>query len=132
MLSPVPSDFRKTIYYNTFDVTTAIQTKTALGVILAAGRVFPMRQEKYYKAPVFGLPKCRINIIVEYQNGTKEVWTTDQTWKISASGPLRNTNEYDGEEYDARKQFIGWTQPGYDDKQWELADRASIDRKSDV
>ncbi len=126
VLSPVPSDFRKTIYYNTFDVTTAIQTKTALGVILAAGRVFPMRQEKYYKAPVFGLPKCRINIIVEYQNGTKEVWTTDQTWKISASGPLRNTNEYDGEEYDARKQFIGWTQPGYDDKQWELADRASI------
>ena len=118
VLKPVPSDYRKTVYYNTFDITRYIQANNAIGISLAAGRYFPMRQEKYYKSPVFGLPKCRINIIVEYEDGTKETWATDQSWKLSFNGPIRNTNEYDGEEYDARMEMSGWNTVGFDDSKW--------------
>src|SRR5574344_1671698 len=138
VLKPAPADFRKTIYYNTYDITSFlnsnIQNKEqskenkneTLGIILTSGRVFPMRQEKYYKSPVFGLPKCRINVIVEYADGTTETWVTDQTWKLNASGPIRNANEYDGEEYDARMEFNGWNQNGYDDTKWSDAVLATI------
>lgn len=79
VLRPVPSDFRKTIYYNTYDITEFLTSDetNALGICLEAGRVFPPRQEKPYKTPYFGLPKCRVNVIVEYANGRKETWATD-------------------------------------------------------
>lgn len=126
VLMPVPTDYRKTILYNTYDVTSLLVAHNAVGITLAAGRVFPMRQEKYYKAPVFGMPKCRINIIVEYADGRTETWSTDEKWKITAQGPIRTTNEYDGEEYDARMKMAGWCSVGYDDSGWNAADRAAI------
>ncbi|MEB3372755.1 alpha-L-rhamnosidase N-terminal domain-containing protein [Bacteroides sp. CR5/BHMF/2] len=35
---------------------------------------------------------------------------------MTTDGPIRSNNEYDGEEYDARKELGNWTQTGYDDK----------------
>ncbi len=48
---------------------------------------------------------------VEYENGKTETWATNNTWKLSFDGPIRSDNEYDGEEYDARREqaLKGWT-----------------------
>ncbi|MBQ7421672.1 MAG: family 78 glycoside hydrolase catalytic domain [Prevotella sp.] len=155
MLAPVPSDYRKTIYYNTFDITSLLSFPlvsnneegsfpngwNAVGIVLGAGRYFPMRQEKAYKSPVFGFPKCRINIIVEYADGSQETWVTDSKWRLTTDGPIRSNNEYDGEEYDARKEstlfsvpvdseygnsLVSWTVPGFDDSAWLPAQRVSL------
>ena len=124
---PIPSDYRKTIFYNTYDITEALQEKNAIGLILGNGRYFTMRQNKPWKMPVFGLPKCRINVIIEFEDGTtKRIATDEKKWKLTAEGPIRANNEYDGEEYDARKELTGWDQPGYDDKAWLQAERAAI------
>ena len=100
-LQPAPTDYRKTIYYNTFNVTSLLTEKNAIAIKLGNGRMFPMRQEKAYLTPFFGYPKCRINVKVEYENGKTETWATNNTWKLSFDGPIRSNNEYDGEEYDA-------------------------------
>lgn len=126
LLKPAPSDYRKTIYYNTYDVTEFIQPLTAVGVELGNGRLFPMRQNKPYKIPVFGLPKCRLNITIEYADGSTQRITTDDTWRVTADGPVRANNEYDGEEYNARMQLGAWTSPGYDDSSWLKAERTDI------
>lgn len=126
VLKPVPSDYRKTIYYNAYDVTSMLDTITAVGVAVGNGRYFPMRQNKPYKTPVFGLPKCRLNIVVEYADGSTQKLVTDENWKVTASGPVRSNNEYDGEEYDARKELGNWTSPHYDDTNWLKAERAAI------
>ena len=151
VLTPVPSDYRKTIYYNTYDVTSSINhqpsaishqpsaishqpsainhqpSSICLGIILGNGRYFPMQQHKPYKIPVFGLPKCRINVVVEYDDGTTQrLQTDDKGWKVTASGPIRSNNEYDGEEYDARMELTGWATVGYDDSQWLKAERTDI------
>ena len=126
VLVPMPTDYRKTVLYNTYDITEALKEKNAIGLILGNGRVFPMRQNKPYKAPVFGLPKCRINILIEFNDGTMKRISTDEKWKITADGPIRANNEYDGEEYDARKELTGWDIAGYDDKAWQPAERTEI------
>ena len=138
VLQPVPSDYRKTIYYNTYDITESIENYPlicegagkclCLGIVLGNGRVFPMQQHKPYKIPTFGFPKCRINVIVEYEDGTTEcLKTDDKGWKITADGPIRANNEYDGEEYDARKEMMGWSEVGgIDDSKWLNAERTDI------
>ena len=130
VLMPVPSDYRKTIYYNTYDVTSYILHHTSdvcLGIVLGNGRYFPMQQHKPYKIHTFGYPKCRINVIVEYTDGTSQrLQTDDKGWKITAEGPIRANNEYDGEEYDARMEMLGWSEVGYDDSKWLNAERTDI------
>ncbi len=137
VLAPVPSDYRKTIYYNTYDVTKSIvnypliaegsKRSLCLGIVLGNGRLFPMQQHKPYKIHTFGYPKCRINVIVEYEDGsTQRLQTDDKGWRITADGPVRANNEYDGEEYDARKELTGWAEVGYNDSKWLMAERTDI------
>ena len=137
VLQPVPSDYRKTIYYNTYDVTESIEKYPliceglgkclCLGIVLGNGRLFPMQQHKPYKIHTFGYPKCRINVIVEYTDGSSQrLQTDDKGWKVTADGPIRANNEYDGEEYDARMEMMGWSEVGFDDSKWRNAERTDI------
>ena len=126
VLTPIPSDYRKTIYYNTYDVSHVLgqDEPIAIGIVLGNGRGFNMRQDKPYKNTTFGLPKCRLNVIVEYEDGTTERLVTDEKWCVTVNGPIRANNEYDGEVYDARMELDGdkWTMPGYDESQWLQAE----------
>ncbi len=127
VLAPNPSDYRKTILYNSFDVTDYISSTNAVGVTLGNGRFYTMRQNyKPYKIPTFGYPKLRFNLIIEYTDGTSETIASDASWKLTADGSVRSNNEYDGEEYDATKELTGWTKTGYDDSAWTPAQRVSI------
>lgn len=47
---------------------------------------------------------------VEYDDDTKLVVVTDETWK-STYGPIVSVGLYDGETYDARKEITGWSTP---------------------
>ena len=127
VLAPVPTDYRKTIVYNSFDVTGLLTENNAIGVTLGNGRFYTMRQNfKPYKTPTFGYPKMRLNLIVEYNDGSKETVASDISWKLTTDGPIRSNNEYDGEEYDARKEMSGWNNIGFDDSSWQPAQRVSI------
>jgi alpha-L-rhamnosidase len=120
VLSPAPTDFTKNVKYNTFDITDKLQKgKNAIGTILGNGRFFAMRQNyKPYKIKTFGFPKMLFNLIIEYSDGTKKVIKTDNSWMGTANGPIVSNNEYDGEDYDARKEMPGWSQTGFDDSNW--------------
>ena len=120
VLAPVPTDYTKNVKYNVFDVTSQLKEgKNMLGTILGNGRFFAMRQDyKPYKIKSFGFPKMAMQLFVEYTDGTSEIIRTDDTWKITTDGPILSNNEYDGEEYDARKEMNGWATTNFDDKNW--------------
>ena len=134
VMQPMPTDYRKTVLYNTYDITAALTANSqkpeakshCIGIVLGNGRLFPMRQNKPYKAPVFGFPKCRINILITFTDGTTKRIATDEKWRVTAEGPIRSNNEYDGEVYDARKELTGWDVAGFDDSQWFKAERTAI------
>jgi len=120
VLAPSPTDYNKNVKANTYDVTAYIQNgKNAVGAVLGNGRFFAMRQdEKPYKIKTFGFPKMLLNLHIVYTDGTTTDIETDNTWKGTADGPIRTNNEYDGEEYDATKEFVGWNKTGFDDSKW--------------
>ena len=122
VLTPVPTDYTKTVAYDTYDVTPLLSAHNAIGVELAPGHYFAQTQN--YQTNVrttYGYPKLRANLIVEYEGGRADTIATDATWKFSADGPIRYANEYDGELYDARREQAGWASAGFGDSSWASA-----------
>ncbi len=127
VLAPAPTDYRRTVLYNAFDVTQLLDKNNAIGVILGNGRYYTMQQDKKpYKITRFGYPTLRMNLIVEFTDGSKKTISSDEKWKLSPDGAIRSNNEYDGETYDANKEFSNWTNIGLDDSQWMNAERTAI------
>ncbi|WP_370479511.1 glycoside hydrolase family 78 protein [Tamlana flava] len=120
VLAPVPTDYTKNIKYNVFDVTNQlIKGENVIGTILGNGRFFAMRQEyKPYKIKSFGFPKMALQLVVTFEDGSKETIKSDETWKFTPYGPIRENNEYDGEIYDARMELPNWNKTGFDDSNW--------------
>ena len=124
VLAPSPTDYLENVKYNAFDVTGYLNSgANAIGVILGNGRYYTMRQNyKSYKIKNFGYPKMLLQLELEYTDGSRLLVKTDDTWRGTANGPIVTNNEYDGEEYDARKEFYGWDRPGFDDSKWLAAE----------
>ncbi len=120
VLAPAPTDYSKTVLYNTFDVSSQIkQGRNAIATVLGNGRFFAMRQNyKPQKWHTFGFPKMLLQLEIEFTDGTKQIVGSDASWKVTADGPIRTNNEYDGEEYDATKELTGWNTKGYNDTKW--------------
>ncbi|RZM19354.1 MAG: alpha-rhamnosidase, partial [Pedobacter sp.] len=120
VLAPNPTDYRKTYFYQTHDVTANLQTgNNAIATVLGNGRFFTMRQNyKTHKWNTFGFPKLLLQLEIEYSDGSTKSIASDESWKLNVDGPIRTNNEYDGEEYDATKEFGNWTNAGYNDARW--------------
>lgn len=124
VLAPVPTDYDQTVLYNTFDVTDQLlKGNNAIGLILGNGRFFTMRQNyKPHKWHNYGLPRALLQLEIEYSDGSTTRVVSDASWKVTADGPIRTNNEYDGEEFDATKSMVGWDKPGYTEKNWYLSE----------
>ena len=119
VLAPALSEYNKRAYYMTFDVTGQLTAgKNALGVLLGNGRFFAPRTTVPMKTTKSGFPKAIVQLLITYVDGTTEIITSDESWKITADGPIISNNEYDGEEYDANKELQGWNKPGFNDSKW--------------
>jgi len=117
-MDPILTEYNKRASYVTFDVTQDVKKgRNAVGVILGNGRFFAQRTR--YKD--YGAPRLIAQIEIENEDGTREQWLSDSQWRATADGPIVANNEYDGEEYDARKEMPGWNQAGFDDSKWREA-----------
>ena len=121
-LSPAPTQYDKRVFYNTYDVTDALQKgENAVGTVLGNGRFFTMRWGATDAIPAimnFGYPKMLLQLEITYADGTVQRVTSDTSWKVTAAGPVVANNEFDGECYDANKEMPGWSKPGFDDAAW--------------
>jgi alpha-L-rhamnosidase len=120
VLAESPTDYTKSVKYNTFDVTgDCRQGQNAIGVVLGNGRFFTMRPKyKPNKIKEFGFPELLFQLEITYADGHIQRIVSDDNWRFDADGPIRTNNEYDGEEYDATKELTGWNEPGFDDGHW--------------
>jgi len=129
VMMPGPTDYRKRVFYNTYDVTSLLQKgDNGVGVILGSGRFYPMRHNyKYHKWADFGYPKMRMVLNITYRDGRTQSVVSNESWQLTADGPIVSNNEFDGETYDARKELGLWSMAHYRPvKPWMKAQRATI------
>ncbi|NDV78091.1 glycoside hydrolase family 78 protein [Dysgonomonas sp. 511] len=119
IFTPVWSDYDKTVYYNTYQVDSLIVGgENAIGVRLGNG-FYNAVGNRYRKLWIsFGPPTLFFKMHIYYADGSKDVISSDNTWKYSLS-PVTFNDIYGGENYDARLEQQGWNKPGFDDKAWK-------------
>jgi alpha-L-rhamnosidase len=71
-------------------------------------------QRVYYGS----IPELLAKLKIEYSDGTSEILVTDNGWKHTYSGPIREGDIQQGEVYDARMEMGGWANYGYDETGW--------------
>jgi len=116
--APGWTDYRKRVYYNTYDVTRFVrQGENAIGAILAAGwysGAIGWKSERFH----FGRdPKLWIQLEIVTNDGERTTIISDGTWKYTF-GPHIEAEFLAGETYDARLEIPNWSSPGLDDSQW--------------
>ena len=62
-------------------------------------------------------PQFLAQVILTYPDGSKDIFATDDSWKVT-QGPILESDLLMGESYDARRELIGWSQAGYQDASW--------------
>ena len=120
VLSPAFAQYNRRDFYVTYDVTKNLRPgSNAAGVILGNGRFFANRSKVYAGTANFGFPKLLLNLHISYSDGTAKEIVSDGSWKLTTDGPILANNDYDGEQYDARKEFPGWSSPNFNDSKWK-------------
>ncbi|MFA5045100.1 MAG: glycoside hydrolase family 78 protein [Paludibacter sp.] len=117
--APFWSDYDKTVYYNTFDITKLLQKgENVFGVLLGNG-FYNAQGGRYSKLKVtFGAPTLFFKTMIRYSDNTTEEIVSDKNWKYDFS-PITFNDIYGGEDYDARLEQKGWNMPGFNDSKWK-------------
>ena len=116
--APLWSDYDKTVYYNTYDVTEQLRRgENVVGILLGNG-FYNVRGGRYRKLQIsFGPPTLLFELVINYEDGTCMTVHSDNDWKYDFS-PVTFNCIYGGEDYDARREQKGWNQIGFDDSHW--------------
>lgn len=123
VLEPSITDYRETVLYSVYDVTTQLQKgENAFGVMLGNGAYNLTKRtgERYAWADGgtrLGNPKFMLQLHINYKDGSSEKIISDSSWKYT-QGPIVFNNIYGGEDYDARKEVDNWASVGMDDSGW--------------
>ena len=126
VLSPAFAQYNKREFYVTYDVTKNLkQGGNALGVILGNGRFYADRSKVYSGTADFGFPKLLLNLHITYTDGSPSEIVSDGSWKLTDDGAILANIDYDGETYDARREFADWSKAGFDDSKWAAPELVS-------
>jgi alpha-L-rhamnosidase len=117
-LAPGWTDYDKTVFYNTYDVTSFLKKgENVLGALVGNG-FYNINRERYRKLVIaYGYPKLIARLQLQYSDGSLQIITTDESWKTSPS-PITFTSIFGGEDYDATQEQKGWKETGFDDSEW--------------
>ncbi|MBQ9118612.1 MAG: family 78 glycoside hydrolase catalytic domain [Lachnospiraceae bacterium] len=143
--APGESDVRDTIYYDTYDLLpyfdkSTVPGKHTVAFLLGKGQYenyrFHRQSGRYYKVDdartpeevrgMFGTVKGIAQIVICYEDGSREIIGTDEHWSCTAS-PILENSWYGGEDYDATKEICGWNQPDAEQSgaKWQSASLVS-------
>ncbi len=118
VFKPLWSEYAKTVYYNTFDITPLLREgANTIGVMLGNG-MYNVAGGRYTKFRIsYGPPTLLLQADISYADGTKGRVVSDGEWKYAPS-PVTFNCIFGGEDYDARCEQPGWSAPGFDDSDW--------------
>lgn len=121
LFTPGWTSYNKRLQYQTYDVTSMIQQKNAIGAMVGdgwyRGNIGWQDQRDYYGSQLALLVQLKI----DYTDGTSETIASDSKWKAT-TGPILESDIYNGELYDARLEMDGWAATGFSDNNWKTVE----------
>lgn len=129
-LDPAWTLYDKHCYYLSFDITSGLKDGDNCVGIMVGNGFYNVPHERYHKLITsFGSPRVLVNMVITYEDGSREIVVSDESWGVSES-PITYSSIYGGEDYDARKLQKGWLLNGFDDSSWQKA--IKVDQKSSL
>ncbi len=112
--TPGWTEYEKRLYYQAYDVTSMVRSgkENVIGAMLGDGWYGLHHRGR-------GRLALRAQLYIEYGSGRTDLIVTDGRWKVTDRSPLRMSDIYNGETYDATKAVAGWANPGFDDRSWK-------------
>lgn len=130
-LTPGWTDYRRRVVFQRYDVTHLLQPgDNVLGAVLGdgwyCGHVAWKGRRLYGDRPhlISALEVC-------FTDGTNTTITSGSDWSY-ATGPIVESDFLMGEDYDARLELPGWSQPGETDERWRPARLSALDSEPEL
>lgn len=119
LLAPEASPYDDYLQVQTYDLAGLLQEgDNVLGVTLSdgwwAGRLGCSGESARY-GDRLGL---LLQLELLFEDGHTEILGSDQSFVSTCQGPRRYADLSIGEKYDASRERRGWSEPGYDDRDW--------------
>jgi alpha-L-rhamnosidase len=118
--APGWTSYHNRLQYQAYDVTDLLNKGDNVAGVMVGdgwyrGNLAFSKQRNLYGKEVGLL----FQMEVEYVGGKKEIIVSDNSWKSSLDGPIRASDIYNGETYDAILATTAWLKPGYNDNKWQ-------------
>lgn len=124
-LKPGDGVYYEHLPYDTYELKDLVKKgKNAIGVCLSSGW---WNDRNSFGNDFFGdRPAFACLLEVEYDDGSKELIKSDESWKYYLNGPLKFSSIYNGTVYDSNDEdkIDGYSLPSFDEKGWENASLA--------
>lgn len=124
---PEWTDYSKRSLYVTYDVTGSLHPgQNAIGASLGEMWYTGVLGWSTQKNQYGEIPQLLLQLEVTYTDGSREVIATDGSWR-GARGPVRYSNIYHGERYDARQELGDWSKAGFNADAWLPVESAPLE-----
>ena len=132
-LDPGWTNYDRKIQYVEFDVTELLHTGiNVLGAEVGNGWFLKEDEHYTFTFPAFMPPNpnpyrpfgkelvLAVKLVLNYTDGTEEILCADEEFQVKEH-PVKMSNVYGSETYDASLEQPGWDQTGFDISDWEAA-----------
>lgn len=127
-MSPGWTPYHSRLRYYSYDVTDAVsEGPNAIGAWLGDGWYRGRLGWYVGFSNLYGSDLSLLaQLEIRYEDGSVDVIATDDSWRAAPS-PILHSGNYDGESYDARLEYSGWSEPGFDSSEWSRVAAAHRD-----
>lgn len=127
VMTPGWTAYKKRIETLTYDITDKLaKGENTIGITLSegwySGRIANTRDYKGLKP----FPQVICQMEITYKSGEQKIINSDAGWKGTRNGPIRFSDIYEGEDYDANLEMPGWSSPKFDDENWTTVEEQEI------
>ena len=130
IMPPGYTPYKKRIETITYDVTDLVQSgQNAIGIEVAAGWYSGRMGWMHSLWKDTETPKVICQLEITLNDGSEKMIISDDSWKGSTNGPIRLSEIYDGETYDANLEIPNWTTNNFNDNTWTNVNVFNLDKK---
>ena len=129
VLAPGWTPYQHRLVVDGYDVTKLlVEGRNAIGAMIGEGWAVGRLGWEGRRRIWGDHPAAFVQLDLEFADRIETV-RSDGRWK-AGEAPLLSNSIYDGESYDARAEFDGWNQAGFNDDGWGGVDLVEVDHRS--